>query len=819
MSDVTMIDERVDALLGQLTLTEKVALLSGKSMYHTVPIERLGIPSAVLSDGPHGVRANDGCDGRITGPTTCFPTGSALAATWNPALIERVGAALGEEAHGMGCDVLLGPCINIVRHPLGGRNFESYSEDPYLAGRIAVGWIRGLQSQGVGASLKHYACNNQETERMRGDSIVDERTLREIYLPAFEMAVKEADPWTIIGPYNRVNGVYCSQHDYLLNRVLREEWGFKGAVISDWSGTHAIFESMQGGLDLEMPGPAKYLGGFLADAVRNWQIEEAVIDRAARRILRLLALTGRLDDATRGGSVNTPAHQALAREAAAEAIVLLKNDGVLPLQNVSSLAVIGPNAATFLTGGGGSSFVEPPYRISPLQGLQERLGEQVRFAQGCDNFVKPPLINPEYLCPAQGEGPGLWAEYFAGADCTGTPVMARVEPTINFWSGGLTCAPDELLGETFSVRWRGTLTAPGAGRHVVNLINTGDCRLYLDDRLILDNTRSGAIDFVRHINATVDVELDARREYAFRLEFTNAPGDRGPAAWLHFAYAPDEAHDSRIADAVELARACEVAVVVVGLPDQFERESGDRPHMDLTGRQNALVEAVAAANPNTVVVVNAGSPVTMPWLDRVPAVVLALYPGQEGGRALVDILLGDINPSGKLPVTFPRRLQDTPAYINFPGTREVRYGEGIFVGYRYYDMREMDVLFPFGHGLSYTQFRYSDLDVPASAKIGEPVTVTLTVANTGSRPGKETVQLYVTDLKSSEQRPPKELKAFAKINLLPCENQSLSFILDRRAFAYYDPYMKEWVVEPGEFEILVGSSSRDIRARAKLMIS
>jgi len=869
-------EQRVEDLLSRLTLKEKVALLSGQDAWKTVPVERLGIPSLVMTDGPHGVRA-DLAPGRIQGPATYFPTGVSMASSWNPELIERVGTALAEETRAMGCDVLLGPCVNVVRAPLAGRNFESYSEDPYLAGRIGVAWVKGLQSRGVGASLKHYACNNQEFERSRGSSEVDERTLREIYLAQFETVVKEANPWTVMCSYNRINGVYASENYYLLTRILKEEWGYEGVVVSDWGANHTIVESVAGGLDLEMPGPARYYGNLLADAVRTWQIDEAAIDNSARRILRMIVKSGKMDDPAAlpvgqafqpalpvgqafqpaapvgqafqpavpvgqafqpaapvgqafqpaapvgqafqpaaTGAVNTPEHQALARELAEEAITLLKNErGILPLnkEQIASVAVIGPNAAEAWVSGGGSSHVEPPYGVSPLEGLQARLGAAVEigYEQGCDNYVEPPVLKPAYVVPAHGEGPGLWGEYFNNTDLSGEPGATRVDKKLDFWW----LNPGENISlHQFSVRWTGKLTAPGSGRHVFQMVNSGAARLYLDGQLLVETQpRPLARDWpVSEASAYVD--LVGGRQYDLRVEYVKVAEVDLNLLRLHFAASPRPEEDDRIARAVALAKKADVAIVFVGMPMGYETEGEDRPHMDLPGPQTELIRAVAQANENTIVVLNCGAPVTMPWLDDVPAVLEAFYPGMEGGNAIARILLGQVNPSGKLPVTFPRRLADNPTFTNYPGAKEVLYGEGIFVGYRYYDARDVEPLFPFGFGLSYTTFACSDLWVPQEVKAGEPLEVAVTVKNTGDRAGKEVVQLYVHDKASTLVRPPQELKGFKKVFLEPGASTVVNLVLDQRALSFYDPDREQWVAEPGEFEVLVGSSSRDIRARA-----
>src|SRR5512136_1473068 len=425
LKQLSPLDQRVEALLSQLSLKEKVALLSGLDIWRTVPVEGLSLPAITMPDGPDGVRASRHEAGRPAGPTTAFPTGVSMASTWNPALIEKAAAALAEETRAMGCEVLLGPCVNIVRHPLAGRNFEAYSEDPYLAGRIGTVWVKGLQSQGVGASLKHFACNNQEIQRFRGNSVVDERTLREIYLSQFEAVVKDAKPWTVMCSYNRINGAYASQHNTLLNDILRGEWGFDGLVVSDWQANHTIFESVQGGLDLEMPGPAKYYGKLLESAVQNWQIEENTIDDAVRRVLKLIIRTGKLDGKQTAGSVNTIEHQQLAREVAAEAIVLLKNDGAaLPLDPnaIKSIAAIGPSALGWQISGGGSSRVDPPHVIEPLTALKAKVGDRVKveYAEGCDNYVVLPTIRGDFK-----------AEFFDNPRLEGEPAVVHTEKTVN----------------------------------------------------------------------------------------------------------------------------------------------------------------------------------------------------------------------------------------------------------------------------------------------------------------------------------------------------------------------------------------------------
>jgi len=821
MAKKPSIEARVEELLGQMTLTEKISLLSGKDVWNTVPIERLGIPSITMTDGPHGVRAANPEVGRVVEPATCFPTGISMAAAWNVDLVEQVGQALGEETRALDCDILLGPCVNIVRYPLGGRNFESYSEDPYLAGRTAVAYINGVQSRGVGTSLKHYALNNHEIERGRASSNADERTMREIYLAQFEAAVKEAQPWTVMCSYNRINGTYASQHDTLLNKILKGEWGFEGFVVSDWGANHTIFESVQNGLDLDMPGPARYYK-MLAESVQNRQIEEEAIDKAVRRILRIVIKSGRIDGTTSKGSVNTPEHQALARKLAEEAITLLKNDGgVLPVsKQAKTVAIIGPNASEAVIEGGGSSHVDPPYRVSPLEALKAWLGDKVQlvYEQGCDNIDAPRSVPAGWLRGPNGNL-GVRRTAYPTYDCTGTPHENRdVQETEMWWDIGNSPTYATM---PYSAQLDGTLTVPEDGLYWFHIYHSGIVRIYLDGELALESQITDSMDTGVEFADNLVRKLEAGKTYALRMEYVRRPGQHIVYYRFGMARTFEPGNDPRLARAVEAARRADLALVFAGYPEGFESEGGDRPNMDLPGRQNELIAAVAAANPKTAVVLNVGSPIAMPWADQVAGIVAAYYPGLENGNAVASVLLGEVNPSGKLPVTFPKRLEDSPAFINasYPGARDVNYGEGIFVGYRYFDKVNLAPLFPFGHGLSYTTFEYSGLKLPATVKAGETVQVTLTVTNTGSVDGQEVVQLYVTDPESSLPRPLRELKAFTKVDLKPGESAEVTFALDQRSLAFYIPHKQQWVAEPGEFQVLVGSSSRDLRLQGAFTLA
>lgn len=660
-------EAKIQEILEQMTLEEKAALCTGASPWQTVAIERLNVPSIVVSDGPHGVRRVADPETLVSEslPATCFPTASAQASTWNVDLIHKMGEALGEESIALGVDVLLGPGNNMKRTPLCGRNFEYYAEDPLLGGEMAAALIEGIQSKGVGTSLKHYAVNNQEYQRFIIDAQVDERALREIYLAGFERAVKKAQPWTVMCAYNRINGTYASEHPRLLTEILKEEWGLDGLVVSDWGAVHDRVSALSAGLDLEMPGPQPQRVQRVIEAVEEGTLAEEVLDKTVRRLLRVILKAAETPKG--GGEFDEDAHHALAREVAREAIVLLKNDNaLLPLQDVETLAVIGHSAKEPYFQGGGSSYINPTQVDAPLDELKVLAEDtEIRYAEG----------------------------------------------------------------------------------------------------------------------------------YQMEAGFDQALID----------------------EAVSCAQDADVAVLYVALPGFKESEGYDRADLDLTDQQVALIQAVAAVQPKTVVVLNSGSAVTMEsWIDQVPAVLEAWMMGQAGGGAIADVLFGEVNPSGKLAETFPLRLEETPAYLNFPGENHVvRYGEGLFIGYRSYDERKVDVRYPFGHGLSYTTFAHENLRLSSEVfKDGEGLEVSVDVTNTGDVAGKEIVQLYVHDHESRLRRPPKELKAFTKIELAPGETKTVSFHLNARAFAYYDPAYTRWITESGAFDILVGRSSADIRLEA-----
>ena len=797
---------RIDDLLAQMTLEEKISMLAGADLWHSVAVPRLGIPQFKVTDGPNGAR---GAHGSMASPSVATPVGIALGATWNPELVEKVGNVLADELEAKGAHILLAPTVNIHRTPIAGRNFECYSEDPFLSGMIASAYIKGIQDKGKGACIKHYVANDQEYERFSMSSEVDERTLREIYLEPFRLAIRNSNPWAVMSGYNRVNGTYACENDHTLLDILKGEWGYDGIVMSDWFGTYdeAVPAS---GLDIEMPGPARWMAeGMVKKALESGKLTEDALNDKVRRLLRVIEKAGLFENPELKPETgeDKPEHRTVMREAAQEAIVLLKNNGLLPLTNAKSIAVIGPYARTAQILGGGSSSVSPHYTVSPFDGLNDPEGKDILVDVATGVFIHKnlPAPVPETLSTQDGRV-GLSLSIFNGTEFAGDPVYSEVTPRVQHgWFDKSVPNADQ---ESFSVRMEGLFTPQESGLHTLGLSSVGWCKLYLDGKLIVDHTSDK--DMGEQVK--IEIELEGGKAYPIKMEYYWEGNPRWRAVGI--GHLPPQSADL-ITDAVELAKKSDVAVVVVGLNGEWESEGFDRVDMKLPGEQDELIRQVAAANPNTVVVVNAGSPVEMPWVDEVPAVLQLWYNGQEQGNALADVLFGDVNPSGKLPTTFPVRLEDNPAHINYPGENgKVRYGEGIFVGYRYYDKKDVAPLFPFGHGLSYTSFEYGNLQInKKSFTSKEVIEVSVDVTNSGEVTGKEVVQLYVRDIKSTMARPERELKAFEKIDLEPNQTKTVTFTLDQEAFWYFDVARNAWSTESGEFEILVGASSRDLRLK------
>ena len=802
------LEARVEDLFARLTTEEKVTLLAGSEPFRLEGVPRLSVPALRLTDGPTGVRSNSGKE------ATVFPVAVALAATFNPDLVGRVAAAIAREAHALGEVTILAPTINIVRTPIWGRNFETYSEDPYLAGRLGIGYVAGLQGEGIGASLKHYAANNQELDRMTISAELDERTLREIYLLAFEMVVAATNPWTVMASYNKLNGTYASENRRLLTGILKDEWGYDGVVVSDWGAVHSTAPAANAGLDLEMPGPPKWFGKKLLDAVEKGEVSQAQLDDNARRMVRFILRTGALDGTPRPkGELLSDNHRAIAREAAEESLVLLKNDGeLLPFDAnaVKTVALIGPSVENLRIQGDGSSRVYSQRQVKVRETLTSRLGNGVKFvyADGADNEPFPRLAQyPMFSTTETRETEGLVSDYFAGPDFSGAPLRTSVEKRFFRYMGE--GAPP---GTPMGYRWHGYFWPRKSGVHEFSLLGRGHTHIAVAGKTIVDNASTPIPD--RHdlvgresVRRTGSLTLEAGHAVPIAVEFAW----EGKPAALQYMNLGVREPTGTIEEAVAAAKAADAAIVMVGSASTTEAEGYDRETIALPGPQNALVEAILAANPKTVVVLNAGSPMAMPWIDKAKAVLVTWLPGEEGPQALANVLFGFSSPSGRLPVTFPKRLEDTPTFKTYKGGASTAYSEGLFVGYRHYDRGNIAPLFPFGHGLSYTSFAYSGLSAPGVAKAGDSVAVTVTVANTGRRAGRETVQLYVAPKNPSLPRPRKELKAFAKVSLAPGESKTVALPLDARSFSFYDPKAKRWVAEPGDYDLLIGASAADIR--------
>ncbi len=814
-------EQRVDDIIRLMTLDEKAGFLAGRDMWHFKGIERLGIPPMQVTDCGHGVTVILDEDGQAAGNATCFPTAAGQAATWDRDLIREVGAALGRETRATGSAMLLAPMVNIKRMPLNGRNYEVFSEDPLLSGELATAFIQGVQSEQVGAVIKAMTANNQQKYQENLDVRMDERTLREIYLPGFGIPVKKSNPWGVMTAYNGLNGFHTSENRHMLETILKGEWGYEGFVVSDWRGvksTGAIFS----GLDLEMPGPGNFFTReniLVALEEQSLTLEE--LEDKIRRLLRAYVKTGLLDQDKPdfNSELNSGRHKLLTRKVSEAGIVLLKNKGnILPLDqpSVKKLAVIGPNAEQARLGGGGSASVSPFYSVSPLEGLENYLGSgtAIIYEEGCGLDGNLSVIDSKYLkSKANGiECQGLKAEYFSNSGLRDTPVIASIDQNINFSWGWANPRPGiggwQSNGE-YSVRWSGQLVPPESGEYRIGISAAqSGFRLYLDGKLVIDEwTVTEGIFEADLASKSKNVPVSLKKEVPvdIRVEFYK----RGNRNFIRFEW--EMPGIDFIEQAKKAAAGSDAVVIFAGLSNFFEGGTVDRADILLPGEQNRLISEVAKINPSTVVVLINGSPIGMPWADEVNAIVEAYYPGQEGGNAIASVLFGKVNPSGKLAETFPVKLSDNPAHGNYPGQNNiVEYLEGIFVGYRHYDTRNIEPLFPFGHGLSYTTFAYSELKISKKNKFPE---VTFSLQNTGNVDGAEVAQLYVRDVYSSEPRPEKELRNFEKIFLKAGEKKKVSFKITDEDLRFFSAKQNKWVIEPGEFEILVGSSSRDIRVR------
>ncbi len=804
-----------EAVVDSLTLEEQVALLAGADFWHTVPIERAGIPAMRVSDGPVGARGT-----RFGGgpSSMAVPCGTLLAATWDPPLVRRVGELLGREARAKGARVLLAPTVNLHRTPIGGRNFESMSEDPYLTARVAVAYVRGVQSEGVAACIKHFVGNDTEFERNTIDSRIDERTMRELYLVPFEAAVKEAGVLAVMTSYNRINGPWAADSGALVNGVLRDEWGFDGLVMSDWFGLHSTVEGVAAGLDLEMPGPTRHRGEQLVTAVRDGSAAAADVRRAAVNVVRLMDRVGTFDDGAPGAETtrDSPDDVALARTAAAHGLVLLRNESVsgkpvLPLDPsvLRRVAVIGPNAAVGQTMGGGSAHVTPTSIAQPLASLRARLGAtvEVAHAAGCNINRRLPEIEQRLCGPISVDyfdDPAALDDRAAVAVRTGSGTMRML------WVKDPVGKSDS--NPRFGARLSTTFTPDATGTWGFGIESIAPARLLIDGAVMIDNEslpKGGSFFGTGKAELTGSVDVDAGRPYLLEVEVRHHPTGQGLGGVNIGAQPP--LGENLLADAADIASKADCSVVIVGTNDDWECEGWDRATMDLPGEQNELIVQVAAASKRTVVVVNAGSPVSMPWLNDVDAVLMVWFPGQQMGEAIADVLLGDVEPQGRLPVTFPARLEDTPAFEHHPGRNGVaNYAEGRLIGYRWYATVGRRTLFPFGFGLG-----YATVGIAAARHAGASA-IDVDLVNESDRDGVQVVQVYTARAGSVERRgdePALQLVGFTKTPVPAHGARTVTVELDPRAMHTWNVSDHAWVRAEGEFELCIGTSSADIAVR------
>ncbi|MGA9883293.1 MAG: glycoside hydrolase family 3 protein [Candidatus Acidiferrales bacterium] len=807
------VERQIDAILSRVTLEQKIDMIGGVDGFYIRAYPSLGLPALRMADGPMGVRNG--------GPATAMPGGINLAATWDPALAQEVGQQIGRDARAKGVNFLLGPGVNIYRAPMDGRNFEFFGEDPYLASQIAVGYIEGVQSEGVSATIKHFVANNSEFSRHSLDEIIDERTLREIYLPAFEAAVKQAHVGAVMDSYNLVNGEHMTQSKFLDTEVLKNEWGFQGVLMSDWFATYDGVAAANAGLDLEMPSGAFMNRTTLLPAIRDGRVSVATINEKVRRILRLAITFHWLDRPQTDLSI--PRYNlrgsAVALKASIEGMVLLKNDGkLLPLDphKIKSIAVIGPDGYPAVPVGGGSAGVRPFFAVSFLQGIAKKLGPAVStyYDRGIPQLSEL-AARTDFSISASGGSPGLAGEYFSGDNLQGDPITRRVDTHINFGevSGAdLGYASPAYPAGAASARWTGYYSAPSAGAYDCFVESTGEAggyyRVYVDNKLALDDwTEARALVGLKTLTLTSG-------PHKVVVEHHGMPGFLG----MRFRFGIVSESDYVDPQAEKLAAEADAVVLTVGFDPQSESEGSDRT-FHLPPGQDQLIEKIASINPHTIVVITSGGSVEMTdWLDHVPAVLESWYSGQEGGTALAQILFGDADPSGRLPITFETRWADNPVHDSYypePGSERVAYKEGVFVGYRGYERSGIKPLFPFGYGLSYTTFRLANLKVRplgGAAESGDPrrgglrYEVSFDVTNTGKRSGADVAEIYVGEIHPQVPRPARELKGFARVELRPGETRLISIQLNSRAFAYFDTAAHEWRVDPGEFKIFVGSS-------------
>lgn len=805
----------IDQVLGQLTLEEKIKLISGVDFWHTYAIPRLNVPSIRTSDGPNGVRGTKFFDSI---PAACFPCGTALAATFNKKLLFEAGKLMGIEARHKGAHVLLGPTTNMQRGPLGGRGFESFSEDPYLAGMVSAALINGIQSERVAATIKHFVANDMEHERKASDSVITERALREIYLEPFRLAIKLAAPKALMTSYNKVNGTHASHSQHLFD-ILRGEWKYDGTVMSDWWGTYTSKKAIEVGLEIEMPGPTRFRDlASVAHMVQSHELGIKHLDKCVRNVLKLVqyaSQSGIPENGAEDTANNTKQTAAVLRRIACESIVLLKNNDILPLDPSDKVAVIGPNAKYAAYCGGGSAALKAYYTVTPYEGITSKLQLPPEYTVGAYAHQKLPPLAQSLVNPVTSQ-PGYNMKFYFDEK------RRNQFDEINTLDSRIFLADyqhPQLQSNLYFIDVLGNLMIDEDGEYEFGVAVWGTAKLFVDGVLVVDNStnqiRGPSFTNLGTIEVRKTITLSSGN-HSLRIEFGSIPtstikSEGSPpfgGGGIQFGFAKVIDGPGEISRAVTIANSVEKVILCIGLNQEWESEGYDRPDMELHGYTNALVEAVVAANPNTIVVNQSGTPVELPWLEKVPALLHAWYGGNETGNAIADVLFGDFNPCGKLSLSWPLRLEDNPTFLNFRTEKgRVLYGEDVFVGYRFYDKLQRQVAFPFGFGLSYTEFSLDELCV----NVDESLHVSVSVENTGRVAGSEKVQLYIAPQNSTVIRPVKEIKGFESVYLRAGERTTLEFVLSiNDSVSFFDENQQMWCREAGQYQVQVGTSSDDI---------
>ena len=810
---------KLKKVISNLSLEQKVSLLSGFDNWHTPDIKKYGIPKIKMSDGPNGVRG----DSSTKQSSACFPSPILLGATWNEKLIKKIGSATGEEALFKDVDVLLAPTINLHRHPLGGRHFECYSEDPILTSKIACAYVSGVQSKGVAACLKHFAGNDTEYERHMVSSNIDEKTLRELYLYPFEMGIKKAKAKVVMSAYNKVNNIYCSSHDELINKILKKEWKFDGYVVSDWGAALETVENANGGLDLEMPGPAKTWGKNLVDAVKAGLVEEKKIDEKVKRILTVAKFTDRFNrKRISERSIDKKSHRKLIKKTAIEGMVLLKNEDVLPLDRnkISNIALIGPNVKDSQIIGGGSAGLNPHYEIHPLEGVSNFLKDEkvkIHYAKGCHVDKYLPAFEKD-ICYVQGKKEkGFEVEFFRGKNFDGEPIERKVLNGNRFWAlqGFAREFLDEKERPELSVKFSTTYKPSISGEFEFEVFSIGLSRIKINGKELVDNWSSqkkGEAFFgFACAPKRNKIKLTKGKEYLVEVEYEFE--GRFPA--IQFGCRPPDPKNL-LEEAVKIAKQSDAVVLVVGTNSDWETEGNDRKGLGLPSDQDVLIRKVLAANKNSVLVLNTGSPVSMPWIKSCPAILQTWFPGQEFGNALAEILFGKESPSGKLPTTYPKKLSDTPAYSCYPGKNlQMDYKEKLLVGYKWYEKKKIEPLFPFGHGLSYSKFELKKVSL---LKKKHEIKIKVKLKNIGNFSTFETVQCYLERKTVKADTPKKKLVDFKKLKVTKDKSKKLTLKVSKRDLSEWDVKKSKWEIARGDYVIHVGTSVRDISITEEIKI-